>query len=376
MANAIEKLFNDVAAVAQSSLDISWPDAPDRDRYLSDIPEILGSPDDLIITLDEYRDRNRVFETVADRRIAPEDRELISGGLRNIGLDVLAFYKSRRFINTPPAPSRWGIFYLTTGIDYLALMIDDYYPTFRDPMALALEFLRRHEHFHYRADVHTLFLEAALKKQLYVPVRKLFAQRAEWFVEEALANRQVWDWAKQPSIGIEDFAHDIMSLQPREYARFAEDRLNLAAEWAGIVVEQLPPGRMQRHDLKHWLETTPKSLTRSSLCPQYVIQPARLASWISPVYRLPPVNSIDDDETVKKACAGRYASYRKKWGNTKKKLLERWDLPSLDFKPWPNDGPNCCSVRIDDKFRGHLRHEGGGHWLAYKLGPHAAMGHG
>lgn len=87
------------------------------------------------------------------------------------------------------------------------------------------------------------------------------------------------------------------------------------------------------------------------------------------------MNSIDDDEAVKKACAGRYASYRKKWVNTKKKLLERWDLPSLDFKPWPNDGPNCCSVRIDNKFRGHLRHEGGGRWLAYKLGPHTAMGH-
>lgn len=136
-------------------------------------------------------------------------------------------------------------------------------------------------------------------------------------VEEALANRQAWDWAKQPSIGIEDFAHDIMTLQPRQYARFAGDRLSLAAEWAGIVVEQLPPGRVRRHDLKHCLETMPKSLTRSSLCLQYVIRSARLASWISPVYRLPPVNSIDDDEAVKRVCAGRYASYRKKWGNTK-----------------------------------------------------------
>lgn len=64
----------------------------------------------------------------------------------------------------------------------------------------------------------------------------------------------------------------------------------------------------------YWLETTPKFLTRSSLCPQYVIQPARLASWISPLYRMPTVYSINDDEAVKKACAGRYASYRKKSG--------------------------------------------------------------
>lgn len=305
-----------------------------------------------------------------------DDEALISGGIRHKGFDVLAFYKSRRFLNSQPFPGHWGIFYLKDGITFIAHQIEHYYPTYGSPMDLALEFLRRHEHLHYRADVQTLVFEATLKKKLYLPVRRLLGQRPDLFVEEALANRQVWDWAKKPRVGLQDMAEDILSLQPGEYARFQENKLDLAAEWAGIVVDQSPPGVSARDDLKHWVEATPKQLLSKSLCPEYAMSPSSLAAWISPACNLPPVRAINDEDAVKKTCAGRYANYAKKWDKTKEKLLENPSLPGLAFKPWPKDGPDCCSVKIDKGFRGHLRHLGSGHWSAYKIGPHKEMGHG
>lgn len=62
--------------------------------------------------------------------------------------------------------------------------------------------------------------------------------------------------------------------------------------------------------------------------------------------------------------------------NVIEKLLENSSLPGLGFKHWSKAGPDCCSVKIADGFRGHLRHMGKGNWLAYKIGPHKEMGHG
>ena len=51
-------------------------------------------------------------------------------------------------------------------------------------------------------------------------------------------------------------------------------------------------------------------------------------------------------------------------------------LHGLNFKPWPKDGPDRYSIRIDDNFRAHLKHLGAGKWIAYVLGPHKKLGHG
>ncbi len=44
------------------------------------------------------------------------DRELIEGGIRARGMDVLAFYKSRRLIGHRPFIGQWGICYLQPGL--------------------------------------------------------------------------------------------------------------------------------------------------------------------------------------------------------------------------------------------------------------------
>ena len=167
-----------------------------------------------------------------------------------------------------------------------------------------------------------------------------------------------------------------MKLQPNAYARFDEPRLQLAAEWAANVLSGLPPGCPGRHDLSHWVEATPPGLMRRSLCPEYVVYPTKLSSWCPPALVLPPVSQIDDGADVVKVLGSRLIHLRAQWDKTKEKLLENRLLRGLNFKPWPKDGRDVYSVRVDDNFRAHLKYQGGGSWNAYVLGPHKALGHG
>jgi hypothetical protein len=217
--------------------------------------------------------------------------------------------------------------------------------------------------------------EATLKQHRYAPLRHALKRRRTSFVEEALANRQVWDWSKKPSVGLREFAYDFMKLQPDAYARFDEYRVDLAAEWAAMTVDLALPGS-RRDDLAHWVEVEPSGLARASLCPEYVVIPAILSSWLDPAHTPPPVRRVDDADDVEKLLAGKLPHLREKWLRTKEKLLENRLLRGLNFKPWPMDGPAAYSVRVDDNFRAHLKHQGGGVWIAYIIGPHTKLGHG
>ena len=380
MANAAERLFDSVLANLNPSSDLEWPNVP---RDPSDIDQLDEPPDtseEELRTVDEEDIASDVIDAMADRRVYGEldgdEYEAIEGSLRSRGFETLAFYKSRRHIALRPFPGRWGIFYLKQGLVYVESQISQSYPGYGNPKKLALNFLREHERFHYKADIQTLLFEATLGRHLYIPLHKALRGRRSQFVEEALANRQAWDWAKRSSNGLEEFAHDFMSLQPNAYARFQEPRLELAAEWAAMVVDQSPPGLAFRTDLSHWVEAAPAGLLRASLCPEYVIYPRKLSSWVSPALVLPPVNSVQDGEDVVKLLQGRLAHLQARWDQTKKKLLANRLLRGLNFKPWPNDGPGRYSVRVDDNFRAHLQDLGSGQWLAYVLGPHKNLGHG
>ena len=381
MANATEKLFDSVLSRLDTFADLNWPDDLKIDPLDVDpMDEPIDSSDDGIFTIDEEQTAGDVMERMAGRRVSgeldPDEVEAIEGGIRSRGFETVAFYKSRRYLSARPFPGRCGIFYLKQGLIHVESQIIKSYPGYGDPKKLAINFLREHERFHYRADLQTLMFEATLGKHLYLPLRKALRGRRSYFVEEALANRQVWDWAKKGVIGLEEFANDFMSLQPNAYARFHEPRIDLAAEWAGTVVELKPPGTAFRSDLAHWVEATPSSLLRASLCPEYVIYPHKLSSWVSPALVLPPVNVVQDGEDVVKLLQGRLTHLQSKWKQTKTKLLENRLLHGLNFKPWPKDGPDRYSVRVDDNFRAHLKHLGAGQWLAYVLGPHKKLGHG
>lgn len=380
MANAAEKLFDSVLSKLGPERELDWPRSNDAEVDDDRIDEPRDFDNDRIRSTDEDGVIDQVVDRVADRRIPHElgetEGEAIEGAIRRRGFDALALYKSRRMVLDQPFPGRWGIFYLKQGLVYIESQIAREYPGYGNPRKLALDFLREHERFHYRADLQTLLFEATLGRPLYMPLRRALRGRRSHFVEEALANRQVWDWSKKASAGLEEFAFDFMMLQPNAYARFDESRLRLAAEWAGTVVDQMPPGVALRPDLAHWVEASPPGLLRASLCPEYVIYPDRLSSWLDPALVLPPVAEVEDGTEVTKVLDGRFAHLRAQWEQTKIKLRENRLLRGLNFKPWPKDGPGRYSVRVGDNFRAHLQHLGDGRWIAYVLGPHTKLGHG
>jgi hypothetical protein len=217
--------------------------------------------------------------------------------------------------------------------------------------------------------------EAVVKRNLYIPLRRALRGRRTLFVEEAMANKAVFDWARKPSIGLREFAFDFMSLQPGAYARFNESRLDLNGEWLANTLDLRAPGTSPRLDIAHWVDLSPKDLLRPSLCPQYVVYPSKITDWLDPTVKLPPVIRISDSKEVQKRLSRKYKNFKVKWGNTKSKLIKDRTLYGLNFKPWPPDGKNAYSVKIDTGFRAHLRHEGDGNWLAYILGSHTELGH-
>jgi hypothetical protein len=383
MTNAVESLFDSVLASLPSDPEEASSKARvdhSDDDWLDEPPDSRTN-DDILTTLDNEgwlksgTDRFDGFGATGEQ-LSSEVREVFEGGIRRRGFDVLAFYKSRRFIAKRPYIGRWGIFYLIDGVKFVANEIEKTYPGYGDPRLLAYEFLREHERFHFKADLQTLMLESVTKSQLHSPIRHAFKGRRSTFVEEALANRQAWDWSKKRGNAIEDFAYDFMKLQPGAYCRFDEPRLSLAAEWSANVLDGNISPRVNRNDFSHWVETLPAGLQRASLCPEYFVRPAVLSDWLPSALVLPPVFTVTDDVEVTKRLSTRYRNLREQWTKTKEKLIASRILRGLNFKPWPNDGMDCYSVRVDDNFRAHLKHLGGGNWIAYILGSHKELGHG
>ena len=373
MTNKVDRLFEDVLSILMEE---SYPEDLDPSWDESNFKDSFDDSDDLVLTLDESKGLERTLDQHSGdpnyRELDPAEREAAEAGIRCGGFDVLAFYKSRRHIAKRPYKGKWGVFYLKQGLQFVAEQIAREHPGYGAPSNLAYEFLRAHEWFHYRADLQTLMLEATTEEHLHALRRVNFRGDAHLLVEEALANRQAWDWAKQARIGLGDFAFDFMKLQPGAYARFDEDRMLLAAEWASQAIDVANP----RYDLAHWVEASPAGLMRKSLCPEYVVEPANLGVWWPAIYVPAPLTSIsDDDELTKYLSKIKDRSLANQWKTTKEKLLANRYMPGLEFKPWPKDPP-AWSVKVNDGDRAHLKPEGDGIWRAYKIGPHAYMGHG
>ena len=179
-------------------------------------------------------------------------------------------------------------------------------------------------------------------------------------------------------MGIKEFDYDFMKFQPDAYARFDEPRLNLAAEWATNVVDLVKLPAVPRHDLAHWVEATPSDLLRPALCPEYIVNPSNVQTWLPPALVTPPVSCIVDSDEVLEQLSKEYQNFKERWASTKEKLIENRLLRRLNCKPWPRDTTvkEAYSVKVDDSFRAHLKHEGGGVWTAYIIGTHKELEHG
>lgn len=380
MSNAVDRLFDQVLSQLPDmvgSEEPTWPDISDEAHDALDQPPSLDgvevSPYDENVELDRVLDRLTREVTVPE--LSDDEKGLVEGGLRARGFEALAFYKSKRFIHRQPFIGKWGIFYLRQGLLHVAWLIQQEYPGYADPRPMAHLFLRAHEHFHFRADLQTLMLEATLGKHLYIPNRQRFARARTTFVEEAIANRHAYDWARSHAIGLEEFAVDFMLCQPNAYARFLEPIADLTGEWMANLVDAQPPRCPPRRDLAPWVTNTPRDFLRKSLCPEWVITPNTLSDWIDPALVTPPVKVISETDKLLKKLTKKLRSLQSPWQKTKEKLIENKDAHGLNFKPWSKDGPNRYSVRVDSGNRAHLENLGGGQWLAYAIGSHTELGH-
>jgi hypothetical protein len=382
MANAVDRLFEEVLSKLPQTPDPEMDVESDWPDIFEEIDDALDNPpdsdDDQLRPYQDIRGRDGEIDRLAGRPVVielPDDeKDLVEGGVRARGFEAIAFYKSKRFQHLRPYVGRWGIFYIDEGLSHIAWLISQAKPGYENPRKLARDFLWAHEHFHFRADIQTLMLEATLGRHLHIPTRQRFKGRRTHFVEEAIANRQAYKWAKRQRVGLEEFARDFMLCQPNAYARFLEPITDLAGEWVANVVDAQPPRCPPRSDLAPWVTSTPNEFMWVKLCPEWVINSSALSRWIDPTYITAPIKEIEEDKKFLKTLSKLHA-LRKPWDKTKEKLFENKNLPSLNFKPWSKAGPSCYSVKVNEGDRAHLQKLGDGKWLAIDIGSHTDLGH-
>ena len=176
MPNILDRYFDEALSriPAQSPLsgqDLPRPEHPEHDGF--DPAEIAGDNDDLI----PVEDKELLLP------ISSEERDLLDGGIREVGFDVYAFYKSRRYVATRPYPGKWGIFYLEHGVSRVKELIESAYPGYGSSIRLAYEFLREHERFHLKFDLYALSVEAKIGRALYSPLKRAFRHHRIYQVE-------------------------------------------------------------------------------------------------------------------------------------------------------------------------------------------------
>jgi len=379
MPNILEQYFEEASNriptdPIHADKDLPRPEYPEHESF-----NPIHSNDDFLLPVqDKWTAIGSVWRLGVQQTpfpISSDDRALLDGGIRKVGLEAYAFYKSLRYVANRPYPGKWGIFYLDKGVARVQELIEATYPGYGSSLVLAYKFLREHERFHFKFDLYALSAEAKLRQSLYEPLKRSFRNHQIYQVEEALSNHYAWKWAKQKRIGLSEFAYDFMKLQPGAYTRFDENKTELAGELAANLLDLNLSRMARREDQAFWVGHVPEELLRSSLCPEYFVQPAKndLTTWISPTWKLPEVRNVIESQKFSKMLD---PSWKKGWENTKRKLVENPAMQGLNFKPWPRI-PGYWSVRINDNFRAHLHPvtQAPGTWEADELGTHDDMKH-
>ena len=347
-----------------------WPDFDDLRSPIFELPSGSSLDED-----PESRDSNE------------EGDEAIAGGVRDHGIDILAFYKSYRFVNEKPFRGRWGIFFVNKAVRYLTHLLATEFPSLYRPRTRAIEFLWEHEIYHAKFDVGVLAVEAIAKQHFYLPQMIAFRRHQNQQPEEALANESSWRHVKQydPLVsrsrkasfegvdGFSQFFFDFMKMQPGAYARFDEDVYELKSE-AAAGIFQRQRYRVARADhLARLIGLNPRGTCTKTDVPRHLIGGVRYSTLISPARFIPKVQEIRESDKFKSSIQG---DHKKLWTNTKEKLVAASSLPGLDFKFW--DAPDVWSVRANDNFRAHLSaiSKTNGIWEAVAFGNHKEMGHG
>lgn len=147
-------------------------------------------------------------DTSADDISSPVDESDVraaQSARQMAGLDVLAFYKSFRFIDRPPYPGHWGIFLLDAGIEGLARDLTNYLPKLpqQEARRFAREILLAHERYHFWIDAWALsqeitpILGTKFKRYEYYLAAKKRVELTSDDWEESLANHYAYSKLKR-----------------------------------------------------------------------------------------------------------------------------------------------------------------------------------
>ena len=309
------------------------------------------------------------------------------GGVRAAGIEILAFYKSYRHINSAPFRGKWGIFYVNSGVQHISRMLAIEFPGAKNLREIALNFLWNHEIFHAKFDVGVLGFEGFSKTHLYLPQQFAFRRSKSYQPEEALANASAWKYAKSidPNKssseyartkgipGVANFFFQFMKNQPNAYARFDENLFELKSETAAGIFNGQRSITARCDELAPWVGLHPSGTCSHSDIPEHLVVGISYSKLISPARFIPSVKKINETPKFISDIPPGHYSY---WEKTKSKLIKSSCLPGLDFKYF--EPLNLWSARVNDNFRAHFSPISiqQGVWEAVAYGSHKKMGHG
>lgn len=336
-------------------------------------------------SIDDYKkDHENYHEPLTD-----DDRRAIDGAIRSpLGFEVLAFYKSRRLRDRKPYVGKWGIFYLSVGIDRIAELLMSRFgsslPEFK-ARQLSRSLIQQHERFHYKFDIHALTIESLLKKNLYLPLKRAFRHHPHHQIEEGLANSMAYTWSKSPRnrflADFGDFVSEFMSLQPAAYARFNEKKKDMFAELNANLIDNDISASARRRDPNLWVGNLQWFGPKLGLPPEYIITPKNISLYLSPyaLWEIPKLDEIVETSQFMKYFK-KHPTHKELWIKVKEKLLSNYDYCGLHAKRLAGRS-HIWSVRIQGKnLLAHLHPPAitgkSGSWEAFKIGDHKEMGHG
>ena len=188
----------DFEATARALLPLlsNLPSGPPQHRSNTTFP-IMDEPFYELLDPSPIDPSDGAQDRVVSVGVAAQPGEIEAGrrAVQEVGLDILAFYKSFRFIDRPPLRGKWGIFIIDQGIATVAAAFRAADPRLPRHEAewLALQTLYEHERYHFWIDAWTLSMEAAAAGEKYKRYEYYLAHREAVALspgdyEESLAN--------------------------------------------------------------------------------------------------------------------------------------------------------------------------------------------
>lgn len=259
---------------------------------------------------------------------------------------------------------------------------------------LAFHAIHRHELFHFATDCMIANWELASRREVYWKAKAAHRNASGYVeLEEALANAYMLRGFKWPTQALKTTGGyaalgKYCEMQPvgynagPDYAR-SHQRYVRGCQWLSLDYQHasVEDSKLRVPDALDGSRLYP-DITRIawSRCPVFILDDHNLLGLLGITLDFfQSIPLLTETDGFKNELEKLARPIRAKWEKCKRILAEEnsTHLKGLDFKRWKPGGPDCYSVRVDRKYRAHLRY-GRDHksWLATEIGDHKSMGHG